>query len=55
MIKRNAYCETYVVADKCPINDINTPVGRVKFSPLLLRFDNDCVSQFDTFLAVSIF
>lgn len=55
MIKRKVYCETYVVADKCPINDINTPIGRVKFSPLLIRLDNDCVSQFDTFLAVSIF
>lgn len=55
MIKRKAYCETYVVPDKCPLDDINTPIGRVKFSPLHIRLDNDCVSQFDAFLAVSIF
>ena len=54
MLKRKIYSETYVVADKCSINDINTPIGRVKFSPLHIRLKNDCVSQFDTFFAVSI-
>ena len=43
MLKRKVYCETYVVADKCSINDINTPTGRVKFSPLHIRLKNDCV------------
>lgn len=34
MVKRKVYCETYVVADKCPINDINTPIGREKIQSI---------------------